>query len=461
MRHLAQPQTTALEQFVTIAAPGPRGERTIAHVDSTTIEPRTRAHPRSYTAWAMGAAFGSYFCMYGFRKPFTAAAFAGSQVWGIEEKTLLVAAQVLGYALAKCLGIRVIAEMPASGRARGIVRLIAIAELALVLFCVSPRATGPVWMFVNGLALGMVFGLVVGFLEGRRLTEALTAGLCTSFILADGLTKSAGSWLLELGIGEHAMPALAGMLFLPPLLVSVWMLSCVPPPDHTDIALRSERPAMSPSDRAAFVSRHGLGLFLIVGAYFLVSIARGMRADFALEIWRGLGTAVVPSTFAISEIVVAVTVLVANGMSVLVVDNRRAFFGALALAFAGGVLMLAALAGLSLSWIDGFTFMALLGTGLYLPYVAVHTTIFERLIAMTRARVNLGFLMYVADSVSYLGLAALLIARGAFPSGSNFLWFFKVICTVIALLTCALLLMGWVHFARDSRSGARAGGGNQ
>ena len=97
----------------------------------------------------------------------------------------------------------------------------------------------------------------------------------------------------------------------------------------------------------------------------------------------------------------------------LIVDNRRALFASIGLAFAGGLLMMAALAGLSLWRIDGFTFMAVLGTGLYLPYVAVHTTIFERLLAMTRARGNLGFLMYVADSVSYVGLATILIARGA------------------------------------------------
>ena len=36
-----------------------------------------------------------------------------------------------------------------------------------------------VWLFVNGLPLGMVFGLVIGFLEGRKVTEALSAGpLC-------------------------------------------------------------------------------------------------------------------------------------------------------------------------------------------------------------------------------------------------------------------------------------------
>lgn len=387
--------------------------------------------------------------MYAFRKPFTAASFSGLASWGIGEKTLLVTAQVLGYTLSKILGIRVIAETPASRRAAGILVLIGAAELALLLFGVSPTPIRPLWLFLNGLSLGLVYGLVIGFLEGRRMTEALTAGLCASFILADGLTKSVGTWLLDQGVPERWMPGVAGLIFLTPLLVFVWMLSRIPPPDPADVALRSERRAMSREDRSALLRRHGPGLFLIVAAFFLVTIARSIRADFAPEIWRGLGVAVVPSTFARSEVLVALVVLVANGLSVLIVDNRRAFFGSLAVATSGGVLMLAALAGLSASRIDGFTFMVLLGSGLYLPYVAVHTTIFERLIAMTRERGNLGFLMYVADSAGYLGYAALMIARSSLPAGSDFLRFFQVACWVIGTLTVASLLLGWVYFARQ------------
>ncbi len=121
--------------------------------------------------------------------------------------------------------------------------------------------------------------------------------------------------------------------------------------------------------------------------------------------------------------------------------------------------MLAALAGLSRSWLDGFAFMVLLGSGLYLPYVAIHTTVFERLIAMTRERGNLGFLMYVADSAGYLGYAGLMIARSALPAGPDFLRFFETTCWVIAVLTCASLLMGWGYFARRAPSAGRMGDG--
>ena len=69
--------------------------------------PMTKAEPQPAAArpelsapmlavWSVVAAFGTYFCMYAFRKPFTAAAFSGMTAWGIGEKTLLVTAQVLG-----------------------------------------------------------------------------------------------------------------------------------------------------------------------------------------------------------------------------------------------------------------------------------------------------------------------------------------------------------------------------
>ena len=55
--------------------------------------------------------------------------------------------------------------------------------------------------------------------------------------------------------------------------------------------------------------------------------------------------------------------------------------------------------------------MVLVGLGLYLPYVAMHTTVFERLLSMTHQRGNLGFLMYVADAFGYLGYVAVMIAK--------------------------------------------------
>jgi len=143
--------------------------------------------------WCVAAAFGTYFCMYAFRKPFTAAEYGGYALAGWEFKTVLVATQILGYTISKFIGIKVIAEMDARRRAVAILVLIGSAQAALLLFALIPAPYNFVCLFFNGLPLGMVFGLVLGFLEGRRMTEALNTGLCASFILADGVTKSVGA----------------------------------------------------------------------------------------------------------------------------------------------------------------------------------------------------------------------------------------------------------------------------
>ncbi len=414
---------------------------------SSALLPRS---PLAVSVWAVVAAFGAYFCTYAFRKPWTAAAFADATIWGVAEKSVLVAAQVLGYMLAKFIGIRVIAEMPPARRAFGIVVLIASAEASLVLFGALPSPMHVAALFLNGLALGMVFGLVLGFLEGRRHTEAQTAGLCASFILADGVCKSAGAWLLSRGVTERWMPAVAGLLFLLPLLSFVWMLTRIPPPDPDDLAHRSERLPMDRADRVGMFQRHGFGIAMIITAYMLVTIARSVRADFAPEIWKALGTTTVPATFSNSEFFVAFGVLVANGLSVLIVNNQKAFFASIGVGLFGCVLMIAALVGRQRGLIDPFPFMVLLGLGLYLPYVAVHTTIFERLIAMTRDRGNLGFLLYVADAAGYMAYAVLVLVRGWLPVRADPLHFFMNIWWIIGLLTLLSLIAGWLYFAARS-----------
>lgn len=401
------------------------------------------------SVWCIIAAFGTYFCMYAFRKPFTAGQYGDATLGGIAFKTVLVTSQVLGYMLSKFIGIKVIAEMPPKGRARAILVLIGLAEVALLLFAVVPPPFNFVCLFLNGLPLGMVFGLVLGFLEGRRATEALTAGLCASFILADGVTKSVGAELLTVGVSEYAMPFVAGMLFVVPLVVFVWMLARIPPPSHTDIVHRTERKPMNRAARRAFFRKYGLGLSMIVAVYLLVTILRSVRADFAPEIWKGLGTENQPSVFTRSEIWVMLGVIAINGSCVLIRDNRRAFNAALAISFGGLVLIGVALLGLREGWLGGFAFMVLIGLGLYIPYVAVHTTIFERLIAMTRDRGNIGYLMYLADAIGYLGYVGVMLVRSFFSVQGQLLDFFMVASVVTVLVAGVLLVLCWLTFRTE------------
>jgi hypothetical protein len=401
--------------------------------------------PLGVAAWAVTAAFGTYFCMYGFRKPFTAASYSGQALGAIEFKTALVTAQVLGYMVSKFIGIKVVAEMSPRHRAAVILVLIGTAHLALLGFALAPAPYNVAFLFLNGLPLGMVFGLVLRFLEGRQATEALTAGLCASFILADGVTKSIGATLLEAGVTEAWMPFAAGLVFVPPLLVGTWMLSRLPPPSAKDVTERSHRPTLTRADRASFLRRHAAVLIPLVAMFVLVTVLRSIRADFQPEIWRGFGVQAAPAVFTQTESIVALVVTLACGAPALVRSNRQAMNLGLAVCLAG--LGVVAVALISRGATGGFTFLVLTGLGIYLPYVAVHTTIFERLIALTRDRGNLGWLMQVADAAGYLGYVSVMLGRGAFPRQGDFLTFFAAAAWLLAAVSAACVAVCWWNLA--------------
>jgi hypothetical protein len=57
------------------------------------------------------------------------------------------------------------------------------AELALVAFGLVPNGWKVFPILLNGLPLGMVWGLVVWYLEGRRTSDVLLVGLSCSSIV--------------------------------------------------------------------------------------------------------------------------------------------------------------------------------------------------------------------------------------------------------------------------------------
>ena len=192
-----------------------------------------RSNTVVFTTVAALAGFGAYFSMYAFRKPFSAATYGAVEGWHflLDYKIALVLAQVIGYAVSKMLGIKVISELAPAKRASAILVLILSAWAALILFALVPAPWNVAAMFLNGLPLGMIWGLVFGFMEGRRTSEVLGAVVCASFIVSSGAVKTVGKLLMDhAGLSPFWMPAAAGAVFLPLLFVSVWALSSLPPP---------------------------------------------------------------------------------------------------------------------------------------------------------------------------------------------------------------------------------------
>ncbi|QWP76496.1 hypothetical protein J5226_23425 [Lysobacter sp. K5869] len=398
------------------------------------------------TLLAGGAALMAYASMYAFRKPFAAASFHGQQWLDVDYKVWLVVAQILGYMCSKFLGIGVIGGLRRERRAPLMLVLIGSAWLALLGFAVVPAPWNIPFLFLNGLPLGMVWGLVFSYLEGRRTTEAMGAILASSFIMASGIVKSVGKWLLLSGVNEFWMPFLTGLLFVPPLLIALRLLERVPAPDAADRAARSERLPMSRAERLAFVRRFLPGLALMIGCYVALTVVRDFRDNFEAELFADLGYGNNAGVFALIETPVALAVLALTAGLTWFRDNLRGLMALHGLMFAG--LMVAGIATLAYraGALPPLWWLALVGFGLYLAYVPFNCVFYERLIATFRVAGNVGFLMYLSDAFGYLGSVAVLLAKEF--SGLQLSWtqFFAQIVLALSAVGGACLLASAVYF---------------
>jgi hypothetical protein len=407
-----------------------------------------------FTVVAATAAFSTYFCMYAFRKPFAAAEFEGLSFLGtqVRLKTAFVISQIIGYTLSKYIGIKVCSEVTRQRRAVLLVGLALTAEAALVLFALLPPNLKAVAMFGNGLPLGMVWGMVVSYLEGRRTSELLLAALSCSFIVSSGAVKDVGRWLLTAQrVSEAWMPAVTGLLFLPLFLGSVWLLQRLPPPNEQDVAARVRRTPMDRRDRLAFLRQFLPGLVLLILIYFFLTAYRDFRDNYGIEIFRELGFGKTPAIFTLTELPVAVVVMGAMAAVNLIRDNRRGLitiFGIMAgglLLTGGGTLLL------DVGVIDGAWWMILVGLGSYLTYVPYNSVLFDRLIAATRVTGTAVFAIYLADAIGYTGSIGIQLYKDLLDPKATRLDYFRNYTYFLSVLGPTLLIFSGVYFLWKNR----------
>ncbi|HUE09917.1 MAG TPA: DUF5690 family protein, partial [Steroidobacteraceae bacterium] len=435
------------------ASPASRRRRQDLMVTAYLRRMLERANPVLFTTVAGLAGFSAYFSMYAFRKPFSAATFAVVPGWSfvLDYKIALVIAQVAGYALSKMLGIKIISELDPARRAPAIVVLILTAELALVMFALIPAPWNVAAMFLNGLPLGMIWGLVFGFMEGRRTSEVLGAVVCASFIVSSGAVKSVGKLvMLYWHVSPFWMPAVAGALFLPLLFVSVMALSALPPPNALDEAARVRRAPMGAAARSAFLAEYGIGVGLLVAAYVLATALRDFRDNFAAELWSGLGYGNGAAIFTASELPVAVLALIALGLIMTVRDNARALIVIHAVIIAGLALLGGSTLAFHLGWLGPISWMILSGAGLYMAYTPFNAMLFDRMIAVSGRIGTAGFLIYVADASGYVGSCALLIWRNFGLMQLNWMQVFTASAYGTSLIGIVLVALSAVFFLRKA-----------
>jgi hypothetical protein len=412
----------------------------------------------AFTAFASLAGFATYFSMYAFRKPFAAATYGPVAGWhyALDFKIALVIAQVLGYATAKFIGIEFISSMQPSYRARAILGLIGGSWVALVLFALVPALWKVPALFCNGLCLGMIWGLVFSFMEGRRTSEVLGAVLCASFIVSSGAVKSVGILLMRVfNLTAFWMPAATGLAFVPVLFLGVWGLASLPPPSAKDEAARVRRAPMSGRDRRAFLADYGLGIALLVVTYVFATALRDFRDNFGAELWTALGYAHPGSVFTSTEIPVAAVALVALGIIVKVKSNVRALAVIHGVIIGGLLLLGASTLAFDAGVLPPLPWMIASGAGLYIVYTPFNAMLFDRLVAVSGRVANAGFLIYVADSAGYAGSVALLLWRNFALLTAPWLTVFRYAAYTTSVVGIVLVSLSLGYFSHRSRRAAR------
>ena len=432
------------------------------------MQPRTPAQAQPLGWFAvfitMALAFGTYFCMYAFRKPFAAGSYHGEglSILGVhlELKTILVISQIIGYAISKYAGIRICSETKRSYRAIILVSLILMAEIALIVFAVLPNSLAPIALFCNGLPLGMVWGLVVLYLEGRKSSELLLAGLSCSFIVASGIVKDIGRWLItDLGVTERWMPAVVGASFLLPFIVLVWFLDHTPDPNVLDQRERSPRTPMHRAQRRQFVRSLLPSLIPLLVMYFLCTAYRDYRDNYGVEIYEALLSQSDPTIFSRSELLVACGVLVALALVNLIKNNRIGLLVVHLLMAGGALLLTLSTLAFDSGSIDGVWWMILVGLGAYLCYVPFGSVLFDRTVAATRLQGNAVFAIYLADALGYTGSVGVQLYKDLFATDASRLEFFRAFTYVLSAISVAGVTMSAVYLwrrtsAKPMRSGS-------
>ncbi len=380
--------------------------------------------------------FLTYAMVYGFRKPFTVATYEEvAPVWGVAYKSCLVISQVVGYMFSKFYGVKFIAELKRLGRGRMILVLVGISWMALLLFAIIPAPYNIPVLFLNGFPLGLIWGIVFSFVEGRKATDFIGAALAVSFIFSSGFVKTVTGFLkLQFSISDFWLPFFAAIAFLMPLLLFIWLLEKIPPPSASDQLLRTVRKPMLKEERKEYVKTFFPGIVTLLIIYVFLTVFRDIRDNFAADMWVEMGFPDQPAKFVQTEIPTTIIILVLISAMIFIRNNLKALMVSHIIIGIGFLL-----AGISTllfmqGYMSPFYWMMLVGLGLYMGYIPFNCVLFERMIATFKYAGNVGFLMYLADSYGYLGSVAVMLSKSVFQVQLSWTSFYSYGVTVFSVI---------------------------
>ena len=360
--------------------------------------------------WAGGAALLSYSLVYALRKPYTAASFEGLTFMGSDYKVAVTTIQILGYVIAKCFGIKIISELKKENRFRFFVGSAILAELALVGFGLLEAPYNVAAMFVNGLSLGCMWGVIFSFIEGRKVTDILASLLGVSMVFSSGVAKSFGLFAMnEMQIDQFWMPAVIGGFALPLLVFMGYMLKRLPQPTAEDIALRNERVVLDGKGRVALFRKYAPLLTLLVIGTFMLLVLRDIKEDFLVNILDMSNQS--SWLFARIDTIVTLIILGIFALFAFFRSNIRALLWLMTLVIAGCLTMTYVSFHYETLDLKPVTWLFIQSLSLYIAYLTFQTIFFDRFIACFRIKGNVGFFIALIDFIGYLGTVTLLSTK--------------------------------------------------
>jgi hypothetical protein len=391
------------------------------------------------------SAFLTYLCFYPFRRAYTAATYQDLIFWGVQFKILIITAQVLGFAISKGIGIKIVSEMKPEHQAVNLLNITALSWFFMLFFALVPPPYNLIFILLASLPLGLFYGIILGFLEGRRITDFLVAVLTASFIVGSGFAKTVGNWLLNRwNISEFWMPFAADSLMFLPLALSVWMLGKTPPPNPEDIANRVERKPMNGEERKAFLGEFRIVLF--IASYVLLTAYREYRDNFAPEILKELGFGDQAGIFTKTEVPIAILVLIIMASMRWVKNNKTAFNIIQTIMLSGGLIVFLSTFLFQANLLSPIVWLISAGFGVYLAYSMCNSLYFERMLAHFKYKGNVGFLITLADFFAYFGSIAVLYYKNFYEKDTSNLDFFISVSYGIAAVYLLLAISSFIYF---------------
>ena len=305
-------------------------------------------------------------------------------------------------------------------------------------------------MFLNGLSLGCMWGVIFSFIEGRRMTDILASLLGVSMVISSGTAKSAGLYVMNnLHVNEFWMPALIGAVALPLLALLGYALNRLPQPTEEDIAMKSERATLNGKQRWELFKNFMPFLMMLFVANIAIVVLRDIKEDFLVNIIDVSEYS--PWLFAKIDSVVTLIILVVFGLMVFVKDNLKALSILFGLIIMGMIVMSVVSFGQERFQLSPVVWLFVQSLCLYIAYLTFQTIFFDRFIACFKIHGNVGFFIVTTDFLGYTGTVLVLVLKEFCNPHIDWAVFYNQFAGYVGIFCCITFICSFVYLHQRFR----------